>query len=268
MPKTTKKPSQTNSGVRRSLKIALLTAVAAIPFLMSMTAKADTATETVVVTGSRIPQQNVDISPPGRVTGIAIDPNDPNPGIDIIVNDIGPGGTVVAIGHVSKKSGKFSVQVKKRGHYTISTACKQSACPSYRVLIKASGVPLKHGTGGNFTVGNNAPVVLSGQIQSYGATINWGDGTSTTVGQRQQSASHKNTNDGRVTIDWGDGTPPGIMGDPIPGIDVDLGKGGAGRKASAPTGQNTEQGNQHDVDIPVPDIMVNIPDVGGSAGGP
>jgi len=232
--KTTKKPSQTNSGVRRSLKIALLTAVAAIPFLMSMTAMAT---------------------------------NDPIPGVDIIVQK-NPGGTVVVTGHVSKKSGKFSVQVKEPGQYTISTACKQSACPSYRVLIKASGVPLKHGTGGNFTVGNNAPVVLSGQIQSYGATINWGDGTSTTVGQRQQSASHKNTNDGRVAIDWGDGTPPGIMGDPIPGIDVDLGKGGAGRKASAPTGQNTEQGNQHDVDIPVPDIMVNIPDVGGSAGGP
>jgi uncharacterized protein YaiE (UPF0345 family) len=226
-------------------------------------AEADTATETVVVTGSRVPQQTVDDRGGGFIKQV-----------DIIVKK-NPGGTVVAIGHVSKKSGKFSVQVKEPGQYTISTACKQSACPSYRVLIKASGVPLKHGTGGNFTVGNNAPVVLSGQIQS---------------------ASLKNTNDGfHPTIDWGDGTPAETMGDPNVAVGDVNGDGktdqtvlihetghGATRKHSmvskpintsteqktpAPTDQDAGRSDHQDVDIPVPDTMMNMPDVGGNAGG-
>jgi hypothetical protein len=254
MTKTTKKPSQNKSGVRRSSKLALLTAVVAMPLLMSTAAMAA---------------------------------SDPIPGVDIIVHK-NPGGTVVVIGHVSKKSGRFSVQVKEPGQYTISTACKQSACSPYKVSINriravpeggaadASSVPLKHGTGGNFTVGNNAPVVLSGQIQSV---------------------SLKNTNDGfHPTIDWGDGTPAETMGDPNVAVGDVNGDGktdqtvliheighGATRKHSivskplntsteqktpAPTDQDAGRSDQRDVDIPVPDTMMNMPDVGGTAGGP
>lgn len=99
----------------------------------------------------------------------ALASREPIPGIDIIVQKK-PGG--IAVVTPVDASGKFSVRLEP-GQYTVSTACRQSACANHTISATYQGdanfTPKPSADGATtyeLTVGNGGPFVLSGQIQS------------------------------------------------------------------------------------------------------
>ena len=92
----------------------------------------------------------------------------PIPGVDIIVRSR-PGGIVVGQA-TSDTSGRFSVMVKEPGQYTLSSACRQTACQKARPPFTfTSTPPLKPNGNGtyDFTVGADGPFVISGVISIF-----------------------------------------------------------------------------------------------------
>jgi len=92
----------------------------------------------------------------------------PIPGVDIIVRSK-PGGIVVG-NAITDKQGRFSVMVREPGQYTLSTACRQTACQKARPLFTfTSTPPLKPNGNGtyDFTVGADGPFVVSGVISIF-----------------------------------------------------------------------------------------------------
>ncbi len=90
------------------------------------------------------------------------------PGVDIIVRKK-PGGIVVG-NAITDKQGRFSVMIREPGQYTLSIACRQTACQKARPLFTfTSTPPLKPNGNGtyDFTVGADGPFVVSGVISIF-----------------------------------------------------------------------------------------------------
>ncbi len=96
----------------------------------------------------------------------------PIPGVDIIVRKrSGDGTAMIMVGQAtSDTSGRFSVMVKEPGQYTLSSACRQTACQKARPPFTfTSTPPLKPNGNGtyDFTVGADGPFVVSGVISIF-----------------------------------------------------------------------------------------------------
>lgn len=97
---------------------------------------------------------------------------EPIPGVDIIVRKrSGDGTAMIMVGQAtSDTSGRFSVMVKEPGQYTLSSACRQTACQKARPPFTfTSTPPLKPNGNGtyDFTVGADGPFVVSGVISIF-----------------------------------------------------------------------------------------------------
>jgi hypothetical protein len=90
------------------------------------------------------------------------------PGVDIIVRKK-PGGIVVG-NAITDKQGRFSVMVREPGQYTLSTACRQTACQKARPPFMFTSTPPLKPNGNStydFTVGADGPFVVSGVISIF-----------------------------------------------------------------------------------------------------
>lgn len=191
---------------------------------------------------------------------------DPIPGIDIIVRK-NPGAIIITVTPVNDAPGRFSVQLKEPGNYTISTACRLPAgClphtlsgaltpggdgePSIIAILIGLLLPAQKASAGstsfNFTVGNRG-VVLNGQFQdAAGVRVAAGDVNGDGVETRK--AAPKKTSVGKL---------PGIMGEPIPGVDVNLGKNPGGSIVASSNTDN--QGNFHFDQLPAGNYTLKLP---------
>jgi hypothetical protein len=90
---------------------------------------------------------------------------DPVPGVDIIVKK-NPGPIVATV--PTEKSGKFSMEVKESGDYTVSTSCRGLPCAAGQHIkqLKRAGKPLKPGADGSysFSVAKSGVVIISGTV--------------------------------------------------------------------------------------------------------
>jgi len=105
------------------------------------------------------------------VSGAAVNPGDPIPGVDVKLGKV-PGGTVNVIA-TTDREGRFSARVRvERGEYAVSTACSpRQACPANRQLsLTVDERPVRPDARGHylFPVGASlGTVMLSGRVEIF-----------------------------------------------------------------------------------------------------
>lgn len=78
------------------------------------------------------------------VSGAAINPGEPIPGVDVNLGK-NPGGTAIVIA-TTDREGRFSARVRvERGEYAVSTACapRQSCPPNRQLTLTVDGRPVR-----------------------------------------------------------------------------------------------------------------------------
>ena len=105
------------------------------------------------------------------VSGAAINPGEPIPGVDIYLGK-NPGGSPIVVA-TTDREGRFSARARvERGEYAVSTACSpRQACPPNRQLtLTVDGRPVRPDAGGAylFPVGASlGTVMLSGRVEIF-----------------------------------------------------------------------------------------------------
>lgn len=105
------------------------------------------------------------------VSGAAITPGEPIPGVDIYLGK-DPGGSPVVVA-TTDAEGRFSARVRvERGGYAVSTACsRRQTCPPNRQLtLSVDGRPVRPDARGHylFPVGASlGTVMLSGRVEIF-----------------------------------------------------------------------------------------------------
>lgn len=105
------------------------------------------------------------------VSGAAVSPGEPIPGVDVKLGK-NPGGSVIVVA-TTDREGRFSARVRvERGEYAVSTACApRQTCPANRQLtLTVDGRPVRPDARGVylFPVGGSlGTVMLSGRVEIF-----------------------------------------------------------------------------------------------------
>lgn len=105
------------------------------------------------------------------LSGAAINPGEPIPGVDVNLGK-NPGGTAIVVA-TTDREGRFSARVRvEQGEYAVSTACApRQACPPNRQLtLTVDGRPVRPDARGVylFPVGASlGTVMLSGRVEIF-----------------------------------------------------------------------------------------------------
>lgn len=105
------------------------------------------------------------------LSGAAINPGEPIPGVDVNLGK-NPGGTAIVIA-TTDREGRFSARVRvERGEYAVSTACapRQTCPPNRQLTLNVDGRPVTPDFRGVylFPVGGSlGTVMLSGRVEIF-----------------------------------------------------------------------------------------------------
>lgn len=105
------------------------------------------------------------------VSGAAVNPGEPIPGVDVKLGK-NPGGSVIVVA-TTDREGRFSTRVRvERGEYAVSTACapRQDCQPDRQLTLTVDGRPVRPDARGVylFPVGASlGTVMLSGRVEIF-----------------------------------------------------------------------------------------------------
>ncbi|HWQ85259.1 hypothetical protein [Brevundimonas sp.] len=105
------------------------------------------------------------------VSGAAINPGEPIPGVDVNLGK-NPGGSVIVVA-TTDGEGRFSARVRvERGEYVVSTACspRQTCPPNRQLTLTVDGRSVRPDARGAylFPVGGSlGTVMLSGRVEIF-----------------------------------------------------------------------------------------------------
>lgn len=91
----------------------------------------------------------------------------PVAGVDIVLTRNPPPPMPSIVVATTDGSGRFYARAMEAGAYTLTTACRRSACPAHRMSVEATGTVLQPGPGGTYRfVASGRPVVLRGVVEA------------------------------------------------------------------------------------------------------